>query len=140
MRLELTVSLPHEGRSVPVARHIIRAAMGNLGITPSCVHDIEVALSEACTNVLQHAGASDEYEVRLQVDGERCVLRVVDVGDQAGRLHVDLPIDPPGAEVEHGRGLVLMHALVDRVGFAALEERATVVSLEKRLVYAEPNG
>src|SRR6266540_612067 len=101
MRLELAVSLPHERRSVPIARHVVRAAMANLGVTPTCVHDIEVALSEACTNVLEHA-------------------------------------DAPDGEVERGRGLVLMRALVDRVGFAPLEERGTVVSLEKRLDYTDP--
>lgn len=137
MRLELSVALPHERRSVSVARHIVRAAMANLGVTATCVHDIEVALSEACTNVLQHAGASDEYEVRLRVDDDRCVLRVVDVG-RPRRVDLDIPSEPPGGEVEHGRGLLLMRALVDRVGFAALDERGTVVSLEKQLLYAEP--
>src|SRR6266496_3543903 len=115
MRLELAVSLPHERRSVPIARHVVRAAVANLGVTASCVHDIEVALSEACTNVLQHAGASDKYEVRL------------DVGDSPGRLRLDVSGDPPGGDVEHGRGLLLMHALVDRVGFATLNEHGTVV-------------
>jgi len=140
MRLELAVSLPHEGRSVPIARHIIRAAMANLGVTPTCIHDIEVALSEACTNVLQHAGASEEYEVRLRVDDDRCVLRVVDVGEPPGRLRLNIPSSPPGEEVEHGRGLLLMRALVDRVGFAEVEERGSVVSLEKRLLYTEPGA
>ncbi len=134
----LAVSLPHERRSVPIARHVVRAAMANLGVTPTCVHDIEVALSEACTNVLEHAGAPDEYEVRLQVDDDRCVLRVVDVGERPGRLVLEMPAEPPDGEVERGRGLVLMRALVDRVGFAPLEERGTVVSLEKRLDYTDP--
>jgi serine/threonine-protein kinase RsbW len=140
MRLELAVALPHEGRSVPIARHIVRAAMANLGVTATCVHDIEVALSEACTNVLQHAGASDEYEVRLLVDDDRCVLRVVDVGEIPGRLLLNVSAEPPGVDVEHGRGLLLMRTLVDRVGFASVEERGTVVSLEKRLIYAEPGA
>lgn len=140
MRLELTVSLPHEGRSVPVARHIVRAAMSNLGVTSSCVHDVEVALSEACTNVLQHAEVSHEYEVRLQVEDERCVLRVVDVGRRPGHLRLDIPTEPPDGEVEHGRGLLLMRALVDRVGFAELEERGTVVSLEKRLDFTDADA
>jgi hypothetical protein len=33
-----------------------------------------------------------------------------------------------------------MRALVDRVGFAPLEERGTVVSLEKRLDYTDPGA
>jgi serine/threonine-protein kinase RsbW len=114
--------------------------MANLGVTPTCIHDIEVALSEACTNVLQHAGASEEYEVRLQVDDDRCVLRVVDVGEPPGRPRLNVPSGLPGGEVEHGRGLLLMRALVDRVGFAEVEERGSVLSLEKRLLYTEPGA
>ena len=139
MRLELAVTLPHERRSVPIARHVVRAAMANLGVAGGCIHDIEVTLSEACTNVLLHASASDEYEVLLQVDGDRCVLRVVDMGNRPGRRPMNLPSTPAGREAEHGRGLLLMRALVDRVGFATPEEHGTVVSLEKRLVYAEPS-
>jgi serine/threonine-protein kinase RsbW len=141
MRLELTVSLPHEGRSVPIARHVVRATMATLGVAQTCVEDVEVALSEACTNVLQHAEAADAYDVRLQVDDDRCLLRVVDVGEAPGHLGMRMPVEspgePPGAEVEHGRGLLLMRALVDRVGFVEVEEHGTVVSLEKRLVFKE---
>jgi anti-sigma regulatory factor (Ser/Thr protein kinase) len=138
MRLELTVVLPHERRSVPIARHIIRAAMADLGVSSSCVYDIEVALSEACTNVVQHAGVKDQYEVRLNVDDDRCVLRVVDIGESPSRLRV--PSVPPAAEVEHGRGLLLMRTLVDTVGFDSFPEQGTVVSLEKQLVYGEAAG
>lgn len=138
MRLELAVALPHERRSVPIARHIIRAAMANLGVSSSCVYDIEVAVSEACTNVVQHAGIKDRYEVRLNVDDDRCVLRVVDVGESPDRLRI--PSVPPGAELEHGRGLLLMRTLVDTVGFDSFPEQGTVVSLEKQLVYGEAAG
>jgi serine/threonine-protein kinase RsbW len=138
MRLELAVALPHERRSVPIARHIVRAAMANLGVSSSCVYDIEVALSEACTNVVQHAGVKDQYEVRLNVDDDRCVLRVVDIGESPGGLRI--PSVPPAAEVEHGRGLLLMRTLVDTVGFDSFPEQGTVVSLEKQLVYGEAAG
>jgi serine/threonine-protein kinase RsbW len=138
MRLELTVVLPHERRSVPIARHIIRAAMADLGVSSSCVYDIEVALSEACTNVVQHAGVEDKYEVRLNVEDDRFVLRVVDVGENPDRLRI--PSAPPGAELEHGRGLLLMRTLVDTVGFDSFREQGTVVSLEKQLDYGETAG
>jgi anti-sigma regulatory factor (Ser/Thr protein kinase) len=138
MRLELAVALPHERRSVPIARHIIRAAMANLGVNASCVYDIEVALSEACTNVVQHADISEKYEVRLNVDDDRCVLRIVDVGESSDKLRI--PDAPPDGEVEYGRGLLLMRALVDTVGFAWFKEQGTVVSLEKQLVYGEASG
>jgi serine/threonine-protein kinase RsbW len=135
MRIELVVALPHERRSVPVVRHIVRAVMANLGVSPACVYDIEVALSEACTNVVQHASISDNYEVRVTVDDDRCVLRIVDVGERRHDLRI--PTGPPDAEVEHGRGLLLMRTLVDTVGFDSFQEQGTIVSLEKRLVYAD---
>lgn len=135
MRIELVVALPHERRSVPMVRHIIRAAMTDLGVSAACAYDIEVAVSEACTNVVEHAARSDEYEVRLNVEDDRCVLRVVDVGEHPDDLR--FPTDPPDAEVEHGRGLLLMRTLVDTVGFDSFEEQGTVVSLEKELDYLD---
>ena len=135
MRIELVVALPHERRSVPIVRHIVRAAMADLGVSAACVYDIEVAVSEACTNVVQHAGCSDKYEVRLSVEDDRCVLRIVDVGEHPDELHI--PSDPPGGEVEHGRGLLLMRTLVDTVGFESFQEQGTIVSLEKELDYAD---
>jgi serine/threonine-protein kinase RsbW len=138
MRIELVVALPHERLSVPIVRHIVRAAMTDLGVRAACVYDIEVAVSEACTNVVQHAACSDKYEVRLNVEGYRCVLRIVDVGEHPGDLRI--PTDPPGAEVEHGRGLLLMRTLVDTVGFDYFQEQGTVVSLEKELDYVDAAG
>jgi serine/threonine-protein kinase RsbW len=135
MRIELVVALPHERRSVPIVRHIVRSAMTDLGVTAACTYDIEVAVSEACTNVVQHAGCSDKYEVRLNIEDDRCVLRIVDVGEHPGNLRI--PTDPPSGEVEHGRGLLLMRTLVDTVGFDSFQEQGTVLSLEKELDYAD---
>jgi serine/threonine-protein kinase RsbW len=78
--VQLALSLPREQRSVPVARHLVRAAMRTLGVDADCVNDVEVAVSEACTNVLQHGDPSADYEVGLYLDAERCLLRVIEVG------------------------------------------------------------
>jgi anti-sigma regulatory factor (Ser/Thr protein kinase) len=138
MRLELALALPRQARSVAVARHLVRAAMVEMGVTDDCVHDIEVAASEACTNVLEQTGPSQEWELRLQVLDDRCVLRVVDIGQQRRRLRLALPAYPSDEDAQPGRGLQLLRALADRVGFATLPERGAVVSLEKRLVYPRP--
>jgi serine/threonine-protein kinase RsbW len=138
MQLELTIALPRQPRSVVVARHLVRAAMVEMGVSDDCVHEIEVTVSEACTNVLEHAGPSEEYEVRLQVLEDRCVFRVVDIGQLRRRLRLALAADPSDEDAVDGEGMRLMQALADRVGLATLPERGTVVSLEKRLVYAQP--
>jgi serine/threonine-protein kinase RsbW len=131
------LSLPRERRSVPVARHLVRAALRTLGVDADCTHDVEVALSEACTNVLQHGDPAADYELRLQLNAERCRLRVVEVGrGAAGAFAQQPPGRAPDGEAEHGRGLLVMRALVDRVGFRRLAGAGSVVSLEKRLTSA----
>jgi anti-sigma regulatory factor (Ser/Thr protein kinase) len=83
VQVELALSLPREHHSVPVARHLVRTAMLTLGVDADCTNDVEMALSEACTNVLQHGDPTADYEVRLHLDAEQCRLRVIEVGQGA---------------------------------------------------------
>jgi serine/threonine-protein kinase RsbW len=137
VQVELALSLPREQRSVPVARHLVRAAMQALGVDADCANDVEVALSEACTNVLQHGDPAADYEVGLYLDAERCRLRVIEVGRGAGGAFAqEPPARAPDGAAEHGRGLLVMRALMDRVGFRLLPGAGSVVSLEKRLTCA----
>jgi serine/threonine-protein kinase RsbW len=135
MEIALTLRLPRDHLSVSVARHIVRHAVEELGVDPGCVHDIELSLSEACTNVLLHSDSSGPYDVRLDLKDERCVIRVLDVGRGLDRGL--LPEMMPSAEAERGRGLLLMTALVDRVRFNVRPHDGTLVSMEKALVYAD---
>ena len=139
MELSLALTLPREEQTVPVARHIVRNAMQQVGIDETCVYDVELALSEACTNVLLHSGPGDQYIVRLDLEDELGVLRIVDAGYgfDSDRVPDALP------EAERGRGLGMMEALVDRVDFISRPEVGTIVTIEKELRYtngAQPMG
>jgi serine/threonine-protein kinase RsbW len=136
MEITLGLTLPRDELTVPVARHIVRSALERVGVEAACVHDVLVALSEACTNVLLHAGPGEEYDVRLHVEDERCSIRVVDVGRGFDAQQPRRPRPQP--EEERGRGLGLMDALVDRVRFVSRPEAGTVVTLEKSLDFADP--
>ena len=107
--------------------------MGEIGVTEDCIHDIAVALTEACTNVLKHSGPGDEFEISLDVDDNQCVIRVVDTGH--GFDSESLGIGRADAAAEQGRGLELMRALVDKVKFVSKPEAGTVVYLEKVLEF-----
>jgi serine/threonine-protein kinase RsbW len=135
MELSLALTLPRDEQTVPVARHIVRNAMEQVGVDETCVYDVELALSEACTNVLVHSGPGDEYVVRLDLEDRLGVIRVVDVGHgvDSAKLEADdaLPDD------EQGRGLGLMQALVDRFDFTSRPEAGTIVTLEKDLTYRD---
>jgi serine/threonine-protein kinase RsbW len=135
MELSLALTLPRDEQTVPVARHIVRNAMEQVGVEESGVYDFELALSEACTNVLLHSGPGDQYVVRLDLEDTVGVIRVIDVGH--GFDSAKLQAEDPRLEAERGRGLGLMQALVDRVDFTSRPEAGTIVTLEKVLTYRD---
>ena len=135
MELKLTLALPRDELSVPVVRKILAQSMTVLGVDREVVSDIEIALTEAVTNVLDHAADTDEYEISAGIVGSTCVVEVVDRG--TGFDGQPLGHDDADAHAEEGRGIQLMRALVDRVEFRSRPQQGTVVHLEKDLVFTE---
>jgi serine/threonine-protein kinase RsbW len=133
--LSIAICLPRDELSVPVIRHLVRHALDEVGVLDAISGDIEVALTEACANVLHHAGPGDSYEVVFAIGPDDCELRVVDVG--RGFDHMSIRPDPGANELheERGRGLRLMHALVDRIELVSAPEEGTLVRLVKRLAF-----
>ena len=135
MEMRLQLLLPRDATGVPVARRVLRNTLLTLGLERTCTEDIEIAMSEACSNVLLHAGVDDAFEVSAAVDAAQCVLEVADRGhgfDSPG------PPREPSPEDEHGRGLLLMHSLMDRLDFTTPPEGGTVARLSKNLVWDGP--
>jgi serine/threonine-protein kinase RsbW len=135
MHVRLRLALPSEVRSVPLARKVLSNALSVLDVSRECIDDISVALSEACTNVLLHAGEHHEYDVSVGVDDDCCVIDVRDAGNNAASpVSVD-PVPDADADAEHGRGIQLMGVLVDKLDFTICADHGTVVRLQKTLVY-----
>lgn len=135
MEIRLTLSLPRDELSIPVVRRICSQAMEVLGVTADCISDIGIAISEACSNVLQHAEDGDDYSVVAGITDLAAVIEVVDSGsgfdsDASGRRCA--PDD-----AESGRGVQLMRALVDNVRFAQGAHTGSIVRLEKVLEWAD---
>lgn len=135
MQIQLTLALPRDELSIPVVRRILTSSMNVLGVQAECTAEVAVAVSEACTNVLEHAPGSVAYQVSVVIDDDRCVIEVVDVG--AGFDAADLGNTTADVSAEEGRGIYLMREMVDRVGFASRPEHGTVVHLEKKLHWYE---
>ena len=133
MEIHFSLCLPWDEESVPVVRHICRDALADLGVARDCVGDVELAVTEACTNVLKHAaGTGTEYEVTVAIAGDDCVIRVIDSGTGFDHAAVDRH-NAAGSGAESGRGVFLMAALVDDLKFTSKREVGTVVHLEKKL-------
>ena len=127
MLLDVAVCLPKEAETVGLIRAVVQSGLSCFGVTADCVDDICLALSEACTNVVEHAALADEYEVRVQVDEDRCAISVRNTGDgfDASTLR-DLMPDPSSPR---GRGVAIMRAVMDEVHFEPQPAAGTIVNL-----------
>ncbi len=131
MEVRLTVSLTREPRSVPLARRLCALTLSMLGCDSGSVRDIKLAVTEACSNVIEHAHASEHYELEFSVEGDLCEMRIIDAG--TGFEPAVNGQSPPPSAAENGRGLHLIGQLVDEATFDSTPERGTVVRMVKRL-------
>ena len=134
MTIVFTLCLPRDRASVPVVRHLLRSSMDRLGVQEECLSDIELAVTEACTNVLQHSTGHEEYEVAVEVNDRMAEIRVTDAGEGFDSDGVAPTVEDTA---ESGRGIQLMKALVDRVQFVSRPAAGTIVRLEKELALTD---
>lgn len=137
VEIKMVLYLPRDAESVPVSRQVLDGCLETLGVTADTRADIALALSEACANVVLHAGPGDEYEVLVSARDGRCFIEVVNTGngalaaaaarDTAARVAGRAP-----GMVEHGRGLKIMDAVVDNLRLSG-DGRETTVHFEKDL-------
>ena len=135
MEITLTLCLPRDFQTVPVARRVIDTSMQAVGVTQDCASDVTVALSEACTNVLKHSGPGDEYQVRFELENDVCSIKVIDIG--TGFDPAALPIGDAAHDAERGRGVQLMRHLVDELHFASTPDDGSTVTMKKSIDYAD---
>ena len=97
--------------SVPVMRRVLGDTLRGIGLNEESVDDILLAATDACTNVVLHAGQSDS--------GLGCSPRRLGHGS--------------GALAESGRGFEIMQACVDAVTLSSTPGEGTHVVLDKRI-------
>ena len=156
MEIKTVLDLPRDAVSVPVSRQVLDSCLETLGVRPDTRADIALALSEACANVIRHAGPGEDYEVQVSAKNCRCAIEVVNTGsrdsepasdgssttatlDDGRRLGeeqpdwLSLPDDPVSATAEHGRGLKIIDAVADNLQLTGNHRRGTTVHFEKTL-------
>jgi len=150
--------------SVPVMRRVLGDTLRGIGVNAESVDDILLAATEACTNVVLHAGqAAPAYSVAATVDRAGCRVEVTDdgqgcssppggrppvppgvrpAGPDGRKRHRIGPVEPDGQSIaslaESGRGLAIMRACVDDVELRTAPGRGTHVVLDKRLEWEGP--
>ncbi|CAN5684025.1 hypothetical protein BH18ACT15_BH18ACT15_01990 [soil metagenome] len=136
MEFRYALCLPRDAGTIPVVRHLCGGGLRHLGAPAHSIADVELALTEACTNVLKHGGGDNEYEIAIEITADGCALQVSDAG--SGFDHAQLRAGEESATAEGGRGIQLMRALVDEVHFVSEADAGTAVRLVKHLTW--PDG
>jgi serine/threonine-protein kinase RsbW len=137
--------LPREAASVGKARRMLRDSASLAGMDPDVSFDLGVALTEACANVIEHAGQAEGYWVTAGISDERCWIDVIDdgVGFAPRRLaehsvasrrrNARIACVPLAETPEGGRGLMLIEALCDRVDIRNHPARGAMIHFERDL-------
>lgn len=133
MDIKLSMNIPRDASTLPLVRHLTKHSLREIGVTKACIGDVEVAVTEACANVVEHTTEEDEYSVEVELTDTKCEIRVIDTGhgfdfEILGRRDAE-------TTAEGGRGIQLMRALVDTIKFTSEPESGTVVHLVKDLEF-----
>ena len=128
MRMTLRLDLPREAGSVPAVRRLLRSALAVLHVDRDTGADLEIAITEACSNVIHHATGTDSFAVHLDVADHGCAI---DVCDEGSGFDPDAAGDPVPAGSERGRGLFLIKALTENVRLQSSPRRGSLIHFEK---------
>ncbi|MEZ5231283.1 MAG: ATP-binding protein [Acidimicrobiales bacterium] len=116
------LQIPPRRDYLAVARRFVTAAANiEAGLADEQLSNLQVAVSEACTNAInahEALGVSDAIAIRCAVDASSVEVVISDHGggfDPAAVVALPEPTDPRRLDFESGLGLRLMHALADRL-------------------------
>jgi serine/threonine-protein kinase RsbW len=129
----LVLRLPRDAASVPLTRRVLEAALVSLGVADDCRADVQLALSEACTNVIRHAVPSQSYQVQVGFDERRCTIEVLDEGPGIEMASTVKAMASPFDE--HGRGLRIIALVADEVEVRRRRPHGTLLRFVKRLTF-----
>ena len=134
MEFVVALSLPRDVASVPFSRQVLDSCLEALGVTPDTRDDIALALTEACANVILHAGSGDDYAVTAATRAGRCIIEVIDNGHRSGTGgSVRRPDGKVSPLAENGRGLQIIDAVVDDLTLSGDVRSGTTLHFEKEL-------
>ncbi|MCS7224603.1 MAG: anti-sigma factor antagonist [Armatimonadetes bacterium] len=124
----MEIHLGCDPKLISVARLACAGFASQLGLGLDEIEDIKLAVSEACTNVLQHAYEEPHgrfFLVRCRVEGDGLVLEVVDEGR-------GLPPERPT-----NLGTMIMTSVMDEVHFLSGDKGGTIVRMIKKLRFSQ---
>ena len=138
--LERTFSLkvPSATENLALIREFVANVGSQAGLGDDDVAKLELAVDEACANVIEHAHGHDsnkEVTVRATFDAATLRIEVVDEGEGFDPTAVPNPLEGDNVLKGSGRGVFLINQLMDEVEYA---DSGRQVQMRKRPEPVEP--
>lgn len=130
------VELPSQTDYISLVRQFVGGVAKKAGFTDIDIEKIELALDEACSNVLQHAykfETNNRYEIELIVDKLKLDIIITDQGDSFQfHDHVAPDIEQHISELNvGGLGIFIMQQMMDEVRYESLPDSGNVLRMVK---------
>ena len=100
----------------------VELAARNSGLNDNQIYDVQMAVDEACANVIEHAyrgRANGTIDIVCEKRGKEFVVTIQDFGERFDPKKVTRPRtrDPLSKRSIGGLGLFFMHKMMDKVKF-----------------------
>ena len=124
-RIEVDIKVPNQTRYLCLIGHIgenIALALKHYGgDREKLAYELNLVLTEAMANAIQHANEGDpakEVHIEIVIADRQLTIRVYDHGQGFDIRQFAEPGHPLD---EHGRGIYLIHSIMDRVIYRATD-------------------
>jgi serine/threonine-protein kinase RsbW len=122
VQLELTV--PSTAENIPLVRHAVAGFLDGHSLSGALASDVLLAVTEACTNVVQHAYRDGEPESSAEIEvTAQCVSSALTIAVRDRGRGFAPRIDSPGL----GLGLPVIAALTQNVEIRPVPPSGTEV-------------
>ncbi len=135
---EIVLSIPSEDRYVYLLDLVVAYVAKEMEFDEETTEQVNLAIIEAGTNAIRHGNGNDPEKTtlfRFCLEEDKLTVSVKDCGSGFDPEEVGDPLSPENFMKPCGRGIFLMHALMDKVEYDVDESSGTEVRLVK---YKDP--
>ncbi|NIR48873.1 ATP-binding protein [candidate division KSB1 bacterium] len=116
------LKLPSQSDNLSIVREFVSNVASKVGFDNDDISKIELAVDEACANVIKHAygqNSGELIEVSIKIDKQKMIVVVTDKGRGFDPKNVKLPnMEDYLSEMRvGGLGIYLIETLMDKVDF-----------------------
>jgi serine/threonine-protein kinase RsbW len=135
-RIAVDIIVPNQTRYLCLIGHIgeniARTLRNYSGDREKLAYDLNLVLTEAMAKAIKHANEGDpakEVHIEISIIDQRLIIRVFDFGQGFDVKQFKEPRHPLD---EHGRGIFLMHTIMDEITYRPTE-KGHVLEMHKNL-------